>query len=333
MSVRWGLIGASTIAHEHVIEGIRQAGGTVEAVFSTSPERGDKYAADHAIPRSVSQLDDLLGSDVEAVYVSTVNDLHRDQVIAAAGAGKHVLCDKPLALTTADARKMVAACTEAGVVLATNHHLRGAGTHRAIREAVQAGRIGRPLAARVFHAGFLPPHLHGWRLTRPEAGGGAMLDLTVHDVDTLRFVLADDPIEASAMAQSAGLAAGGLEDGALSLFRFSSGLLAVTHDAFTLKGALSGLEVHGEEGSLVGRNVMTQRPVGEVFLRTPKGEEELTVGRENLYAETVRAFHAAMRGEGEPLCTGEDGVWSLAGALAAREAAASGRTVKIDATA
>ena len=93
--------------------------------------------------------------------------------------GKHVLCEKPLALSLADAREMVAACARAGVVSGTNHHLRNAATHGKIRELIRAGAIGKPLFARVFHAVYLPPHLQGWRINNPGAGGGVILDITL----------------------------------------------------------------------------------------------------------------------------------------------------------
>ena len=102
---------------------------------------------------------------------------------------------------------MVAACKAAGVVMGTNHHLRNAGTHRAMREAIAAGRIGKPLFARVFHAVYLPPHLQGWRITTPGAGAGVVLDITVHDADTLRFVLGDEPVEVTAFTQEGGMGA------------------------------------------------------------------------------------------------------------------------------
>src|SRR5690606_6218384 len=152
-------------------------------------------------------------------------------------AGKHVLCEKPLATSLADARAIVDAARDAGVVIGTNHHLRNAATHRAMRDAIAEGRIGRPLAARVFHAVYLPPHLQGWRLDRPEAGGGVILDITVHDADTLRFVLGDDPVEALAFAQSGGMGKAGLEDAVMGVLRFKSGLIAQFHDGFTTKYA------------------------------------------------------------------------------------------------
>lgn len=328
----WGLIGASTIAREWVIGAIRaQAGAEVAAVMSSSAARAADYAKANGIPKAYDTLDALLADPkVDAVYISTTNELHKEQTLAAAAAGKHVLCEKPLALSVADARQMVEGCRNAGVVLGTNHHLRNAASHRAMRAAIKAGRIGTPLAARVFHAVYLPPHLQGWRITRPEAGGGVILDITVHDVDTLRFVLDDDPVEVTALAQSGGMAAAGLEDAAMAVFRFGSGLIAQTHDGFTTKYAGTGIEIHGTEGSLIGRDVMTQRPIGSVSLRHETGEEALPLAQENLYERALRAFHAAMRGEGQPAATGEDGVWSLAAGVAALQSAKSGRVVKID---
>lgn len=328
----WGLIGASTIAREWVIGAIRaQAGAEVAAVMSSSAARAADYAKANGIPKAYDTLDALLADPkVDAVYISTTNELHKEQTLAAAAAGKHVLCEKPLALSVADARQMVEGCRNAGVVLGTNHHLRNAASHRAMRAAIKAGRIGTPLAARVFHAVYLPPHLQGWRITRPEAGGGVILDITVHDVDTLRFVLDDDPVEVTALAQSGGMAAAGLEDAAMAVFRFGSGLIAQTHDGFTTKYAGTGIEIHGTEGSLIGRDVMTQRPIGSVSLRHETGEEALPLAQENLYERALRAFHAAMRGEGHPAATGEDGVWSLAAGVAALQSAKSGRVVKID---
>ncbi|HEX2555751.1 MAG TPA: Gfo/Idh/MocA family oxidoreductase [Microvirga sp.] len=330
MSVRWGLIGASTIAREWMIGAIRETGGEVVSVMSSNPARAENYAAENGIPRHTASLDALVTDPgIDAVYISTTNELHKEQTLAAARAGKHVLCEKPLALDLADARAMVEACRQAGVVMGTNHHLRNAGAHRAMRQAIKDGLIGRPLAARVFHAVYLPPHLQGWRIAAPGAGGGVVLDITVHDADTLRFVLDDEPEDVVALTQSAGMAQSGLEDGVMAAVRFRSGLIAQLHDAFTAKFAGTGFEVHGTEGSLVGRNVMTQKAVGEVVLRTADGERALPADTTNLYVRSLRQFHAAIRGEGQPAATGEDGVRSMALALAVLEAARTGQRTPV----
>lgn len=325
-NIRWGLIGASTIAREWMIGAIRgQPDGEVVAVMSSSAERGAAFAEQNGIARSYDSLDALLADrEVDAIYVSTTNELHKAQTIAAARAGRHVLCEKPLALNLEDARVMVRACAEAGVVMGTNHHLRNAATHRAMRDAIKVGRIGEPLAARVFHAVYLPEHLHGWRIKKPDAGGGVILDITVHDADALRFVLDDEPVDVVAQAQTTSLAEQGLEDAAMSVARFRSGLIAQLHEAFTIRYAGTGFEVHGSEGSLIARDVMTQRAIGEVRLRTSVGEEVLPVEHEELYGRAVRRFHGAVRGQDTPAATGEDGVRSLAFALAALDAAKTG---------
>jgi len=327
----WGLIGASTIAREWMIDAIRaQSGHEVVAVMSTSAQRGQTFATENRIGRTYTELGALLADPaVDAVYISTTNELHKTQALAAAAAGKHVLCEKPLALTLADAREMVAACKQAGVVMGTNHHLRNAATHRKIRALIESGAIGKPLFARVFHAVYLPPHLQGWRLSTPGAGGGVILDITVHDADTLRFVLGAEPVEAAALAQQAGMASSALEDGVMAVLRFDNGVLAQLHDAFTVKHAGTGLEVHGTDGSILARNVMTQKATGEVTLRNADGESQIPIEHENLYVRAVRAFAAAMSGNGAPSATGEDGVRSLATALAVLESSRTGQCTPV----
>jgi 1,5-anhydro-D-fructose reductase (1,5-anhydro-D-mannitol-forming) len=329
--LKWGLVGASTIAAQHMIEAFRINNGEVVAVMSTSADRAANFAREHHIANPTTRVEDLVQSnEVDAVYISTTNELHRDQVFAAAKAGKHVLCEKPLALTLDDARAMVSECRARDVILGTNHHLRNSAAHRAMREAIHEGRIGKPLFARVFHAVYLPPHLQSWRIEKPAAGGGVVMDITVHDADTLRFVLDDEPQAVSAMTSRGGMSREGLEDGVMGVLRFSSGLLAQFHDAFTTRYATTGFEVHGELGSLIGRDCMTQAPKGEIVLRNVAGEERLKIEHENLYARAVRLFQDAVAGRGAPSATGEDGVKSLSVAVATLEAARSGAETAID---
>jgi 1,5-anhydro-D-fructose reductase (1,5-anhydro-D-mannitol-forming) len=172
--------------------------------------------------------------------------------------------------------------------------------------------------------------LQGWRIDKPDAGGGVVFDITVHDADTLRFVLDDEPLAVSAMTSRGGMGREGLEDGVMGVMRFSSGLLAQFHDAFTTKFAPTGFEVHGKLGSLIGRDCMTQAPKGEVLLRTAAGEESLKISHENLYVRSVRLFQDAVAGRGAPSATGEDGVKSLSVAVATLEAAQTGAETAID---
>lgn len=328
--MKWGLVGASTIAAEHMIGAIRARGGEVAAVLSSDATRGADYARIHDIPVSVSDLDALLGQpDLDAVYISTTNEKHHPQALAAIAAGKHVLCEKPLAMTVAQAREMVGAAEAAGLVFATNHHLRNAGSHLAIRELIESGRVGEVQAVRVAHAVYLPPHLQGWRIDNPAAGGGVIPDIVVHDADTVRFHLREDPRTVVAVERSESLGKG-VEDSVMSVWEMPSGALVQTHEGFTIRHAGTAFEVHGTQGSIVARGVMTQRPVGEIVLRTAAGEEAVRFSDHNLYERVIARFTAAVNGEGQPSATGLDGVKSLAVSAAVKDAAVTGRRVAVD---
>jgi 1,5-anhydro-D-fructose reductase (1,5-anhydro-D-mannitol-forming) len=328
----WGLIGASDIARSRMIPAINSfPDSKVVAVFSHDPERAKSYARENGIPKAYSELTELLADPaVDVVYVSTTNEKHRDEVIAAAQAGKHVLCEKPLALTLEDALAMKDACTRAGVILGTNHHLRNSITHRVMRQLVREGAIGRVLAARVFHAVHLPKRLRGWRINSAEAGGGVIFDITVHDADVLYFALGLQAEEVVALAVGQGLSEAGLEDDVMGVIRFPDSVLAQFHDAFTIKHGKTGLEIYGTEGALIGDEVMTQEPKGTVVLRREDKLEKVPLhDPEDLYAHQVRHFTAAIRGTGTPFTTADDGIRSLAVALAVRESVATERAVRV----
>lgn len=328
--MRWALIGASTIARQYMVSAIRAQQGEIVSVLSGSAERARTFADEHQIPGSGADLDALLANpQVDAVYISTTNEKHLPQALAAIKAGKHVLCEKPLALALDDASAMVRAAEEAGLVFATNHHLRCSGSHCAVRALIASGRIGRVLSLRLHHAVFLPPHLQGWRINAPDAGGGVIPDITVHDADVARFLLGEDPVSVVAQMTSSGLGEG-VEDSAMSVWAMPSGAMVMSHESFTHPFAGSGLEVHGTEGSIFARDVMTQNPIGSIELVTASGREVIGFEHHDLYAEGVRRFHAAIAGDGEPAATGRDGVKSLAVALAVRDAAARGIRVEVN---
>ena len=156
-----------------------------------------------------------------------------------------------------------------------------------------------------------------------------VLDLVVHDVDTLRFVLQAEPIEAISFSQQFGMSSSTVEDGSMAVFRFDNGVIAQVHTAFTVPYAGNGFEVHGTEGSLIAKNVMHPAAQPEVLLRTAQGEQKLELEANEVYGVGVARFVAALQGQGSPAASGEDGLRSLAGALACLESARSGQKVAI----
>ncbi|MGA8355210.1 MAG: Gfo/Idh/MocA family oxidoreductase [Solirubrobacteraceae bacterium] len=328
----WGFIGASTIAREFMVNAVaQQPDGVLQAIFSTSAQRRQGFVEDHGFCSSYATLDELLADEtIDAVYISTTNDLHAAQAIAAAAAGKHVLCDKPIATSIADAEAIGNACRQAGVVLAVNHHLPNAATHRVVRGLIERGELGELRAARVFHARWLPADLQTWRTGDASAGAGVILDVTVHDAALLRFLLGEPIVSVIAESCRQGLGSDGIEDVVMGVMVSASGLPVSFHDAWTVAHAGTGLEIHGSEASVFARESMTSEPEGEVVMRRGDCLAEIELpDREDLYVRSVRRFHEAMRGEGTPAVSGDEGIEALRVALAVAEAARSGRRVAV----
>lgn len=329
--MNWAFVGASTIADQYLVGAVRaQDGSDVRWVVSGSTDRAAEFAKAHGIAHSGTDLAAAVADPaVDAVYISSTNEKHHAQAIAAIAAGKHVLCEKPLATSIADAADMVQAAERAGLVFATNHHLRSAGSLRAIRDLIASGKVGKVLSLRVFHAVELPVHLRGWRLDNPGAGGGVIADLTVHNADTVRFLLGEDPVSVVAHKDATGLGQG-VEDSAMSIWSVPSGAMVFSHESFTHPFAASGIEVHGTKGSILARGVLSQEPKGEIDLVTAGGTTRVDYDKTGLYEAVVQNFGAAVAGKSAPAASGRDGVKSLQIAEAVRAAALTGQrqTVK-----
>ena len=328
--LRWALVGASDIAATRVLPAIRAVGGDAVVVRSGNAEHARAYADQHQIKDAVTDLAAALDrADVDAVYVSSVNQLHREQVVAAAEAGKHVLAEKPLALSVADAQAMVDACHAAGVVMATNHHLPASPVHRAIKQAVAAGRVGQVRAIRVHHAVQLPERLAGWRVQDPE-GGGVVLDVTVHDAAAVAAILGTHAVSVTATGANQDNDPSGPFDAVMTTIDWDGDILVQTHDAYNNAHLPTSLHVLGTEGALVGEGCNTGDPVGTLTLWRGGTAEPLDVGpREDLYVTTLRAFESAVRGEGQVIVTGEDGAASLAVSIAVLQALQTGARAQV----
>lgn len=323
--LRWGLVGASDIAETGMLPAMRRVGHATSTLFSNSAQHAAVYAERNAIGRVASTLDALLGDHtIDAVYISSVNELHQSQALAAAAAGKHVLCEKPISTSSSDARSMVSACRSAGVVLAVNHHLPAAGTHTEIRRVVAAGTLGRVLAVDVQHAGLLPDRLVGWRLDG-SPGAGAVMDLSVHDASVVNALLGSSALDVVAMTARQGHWDAHSEDVAMSVLRYPNDVLVKFHDSFTSPFTPTRLAVHGTDGSIFATDVMTPQPVGTVTLRDAGGQREVPVtDRRHPYDITLEAFAKAVHGDGYPIVSGEDAVDALLICEAIKRSATSG---------
>ena len=329
----WGLIGASDIAETGMLPSLRRSGHGVAGVASSNIEHATAFAFRNAISTRHNDfsLAGLLDDPtINAVYISSTNEQHLAHATAAAQAGKHVLCEKPLSTELEAARQMVAVCAENGVVLGVNHHLPAAGTHRAVRKLLHDGAIGRVLSVNVQFNALLPEHLRHWRLGS-SAGAGVVMDLSCHDASVVNALLGSRALETAAIAVRQGPWESAAEDASAAVLLYEDNVLVHLQDSFTTPYAPTYLEVHGDKGSIYAHDVMNPEPKGTVRLRDSSGERTIDVpDRRHPYDITLEHFTDAVRGGGRPVVDGQDAVNAIAVSLAILESARSGARVPVD---
>jgi D-xylose 1-dehydrogenase (NADP+, D-xylono-1,5-lactone-forming) len=283
-----------------------------------APDAGAPFGAERSYRTYEALLDDPA---VEAVYVPLPNSLHRPWVERAAAAGKHVLCEKPLAPTAADAEAMASACAAAGVTLVeayvTPYHPRA----QAAAALVASGRLGELRFARAAFTGVLSrPDDHRWR---PEMGGGALLDVGVYCVAPLLAAARRLPERVSAAAT---LASSGVDASFSGFLDFGDGFAATIECSFEAPERQS-LEIVGTEAALTVERAHTPGPADVAFtLRRRDGTaEQIVTGGADPYRAMVDHFGAVVRGEVRPCRTPRDSVAVLA-VLDRLRSAASGAT-------
>ena len=251
--VRWGLVGCGDIAEKRVAPALGESrGSALVAVARARAELAADFAARHHARRWYPDWRELVRDpEIDAVYVATPVRQHAEQAVAAAEAGKHVLCEKPMALDAPECERMIAAARSHGVRLGVAYYRHHYPVVRRLRELLASGEIGRPVLAEVqaFEAFDVPPdHPRAWFLRKSEAGGGPLFDFGCHRIEALLDLLG--PLaEARGVLANVRFTGRDVEDTALAHLRFRSGALAVlsvTHAAFEPRDTF---DLYGSEGS------------------------------------------------------------------------------------
>jgi xylose dehydrogenase (NAD/NADP) len=199
--LRWGILGCSAIAKGSFIPGVRQSQtGIVQAIASRNFDKAKAAAEAYDIPTFYGTYAELLADeDIDAVYIPLPNHLHSEWTIRAAAAGKHVLCEKPISLTAAEALTMVKACEEAGVLLSEAYMFRHHPRYQIMQEVIHSGEIG---GIRGIHSTYSCNHSHMKENVRFHRfmGGGSLYDLGCYPINAARFLLDQEPLAATVQA-------------------------------------------------------------------------------------------------------------------------------------
>jgi 1,5-anhydro-D-fructose reductase (1,5-anhydro-D-mannitol-forming) len=330
--IRWGIIGTGFMACNRMIPAILSTEDCeIVAVAGGNRERADAVARKFEIPSAYDSVEELLwAKTVDAVYIGSKNNEHAGHVIAAARAGKHVLAEKPVALTLDEAIAMYNACAAADVVFGTNHYHRLKPSHSTMRRLIEEGALGNVLSAQLTFAIQLAPEQRTWRLNSQAVGGGVILDLTVHDADIVRAMFGTDVIQVMAASAKRDTPGGELDDTAAGVLQMRSGALVSFLDSFVAPNPIHDIVVVGTKATVVGDTVMRSDSDGTVTLRQAGSAQAVELPPwENPFRISIRAFNQAVRENGSPAVSGVDGIKSLAVALAAVESAQTGCRVSV----
>jgi len=313
-TIRYGIIGFGRFAEKSIAPAIRRARNSeVVALQKRSAEEARKKADECSIPLAFSSVDELVRHpDIDAVFIVSANAAHCPGTVAAANAGKHVIVEKPMALSAGEAQEMIDACAANGVKLMVGHMVRLSPLVRRTKELIAAGRIGSVKAARAEFMYDARVSHRKWLIDRAVAGGGPVVDVGVHCFDTLRYVLGGEPSSVSAAVWPLPTAASTEETAYVSL-RFPGGVLASVFCSYTAPYRRVTLEVIGTEGVITVPDFTAGDRPGRVILTRGKGDapgvpvaEEIEVP--NLYIEETAMFTDWILGGPEPELSGSNGL-------------------------
>jgi len=274
-TVRWGVISTANIGRAAMIPALQAAGnGELLAVASRDEERGREFASRLSIPRAYGSYQALLDdAEIDAIYIPLPNSLHCEWTIRAAEAGKHILCEKPLALNASEAQKMAGAARAHGVLLMESFMYRFHPQLARVQSLIREGAIG---AVRLIHASF------SFRVTnptnvrlQPDLGGGSLMDVGCYCVNVGRALAGTEPVEVQAFAN---WGPSGVDEQMAGTLRFGDGTLVQFDCALNLQRR-ECYEVVGTEGSIL---------VPVAFL-PGSGDTTIAIyrGRDPVRAETV----------------------------------------------
>ena len=313
-TVRYGILGFGRWGERVIAPALGASTNSACVAIQKRSPGAARAAADQAgIPHAFEHASDLVKHpEVDAVFIASANGLHCPETLLAAEAGKHVLVEKPMAVSVAEAEQMIDACRRNGVLLMVGHMIRFSPHARRVREIIESGVLGEIVSARADFVYDGKISSRTWLLDRPMAGGGPIFDVGVHCLDTLRFVLQDEVVSVKSHLQPRPTVHRTEEVANLSL-AFSRGTLGSIHCSYRAPVRRRYFEVIGEQGMLtsdeftVGR---TRIPLtitfGQRDVPTEVKVEEIDVP--DLYVEEITHFSECIRAGREPISPGSNGL-------------------------
>lgn len=336
--VGFAIVGLGRLSLEEILPAFGEAKkARVVALMSGSPEKARLTAAQYGVPAEAvygyDQWDRLKANPaVKAVYIVTPNGVHRDNVLAAASAGKHVLCEKPMANTPDEAREMIAACAQANVKLMIAYRCQYEPFNREVVRLARSGEFGRVKMIEAFN-GQTTALPEQWRLRKALSGGGALPDIGIYCLNGVRALLGEEPvsIQAQIATPEGDPRFKEVEESVAFTLRFPSGVIAQCGTSYGVHESRS-LRVHTTGGSFDLQNAFAYRGQRLAVSHREGGHvqrDEPVLTPKNQFALELDHMAECVLKDRKPRTPGEEGLQDLILMQAIYEAARTGNPVKV----
>ncbi|MCL4466093.1 MAG: Gfo/Idh/MocA family oxidoreductase [Chloroflexi bacterium] len=327
MSLGWGFCGTGHVADKCVGPEVgRQPDSHVVAAFDLDRDRAREFSARHG-GKAYDGFNLMLEDpDIDIVYVASPNAIHAQQVVAAFRAGKHVLCEKPMALSLDDGREMVSEGMSAGKLLGMGFHFRHKPSNVLASKLISDGRIGRVFFAEVERGSSKDAVPHNtWRQKAELAGGGSIFNQGLHTIDTLRFVTGKNIVAVSAKVDRMPI-----DDVFAAVLTLEDGVIATVMSHQLFPDTRPEYVVIGEEGWIRGRGAPFREPNDAIELYERSGQTVFPGGGRSPYWYEVDDFAKAVLGQAPLSGDGKDGLQAIAVVEAIYRSIKENRTVDVE---
>lgn len=307
--LKWGVAGCGKYAENTFIPAMNLLRrSSVHSVFSNNIDRAKGVAQRHGIPLYFSGYEDFLNSGIDAVYVSSANADHYRMVIAAAKAGKNILCEKPLALNSTEAEEMVKVCKENNVKLAVNYVFHFHPLVKKAKEIIDSEMIGKFISATAnFNIEIAPSS--NFRHSKA-GGGGALMDVGTHMIDLLRYFGGE--IASIQGVMDSVVYAGEIDDFASAIVKFEKGGYGYFNVSFNSKKAFNRIEILGHKGAISIEKMIANRHSPSKLTILMEGEAKKSFRkRANKQVLLLKSVQKSFLKNEEPAVTGNDGLINL----------------------
>lgn len=326
--IYWGLVGCGDIAEKRVTAALRSAANSqLLACARKQPGKLLEFQQRHGIPKGYVDPAELLADpEIQAVYLATPVFLHCLHTVEAAERGKHVLCEKPMAMDPFECQRMVDACRSNGVKLGVAYYRRFYPVLLKIKELLEASAIGNVILVRttlVEHTQLGLQSPASWRFAPDEGGGGLMMDMASHRLDVLCWLFGQ-PVSVAALTHTRELRIP-VEDTGSVLIQFSGDVHAFVFASHCIHEPIDEFEIYGTQGRL------RVSPLNSSQLQWVGSKDELfdLPKAGNVHLPLVEDFNQAIREDREPRVNGEQGMQASILLHAAYHAAREGKVVKL----